>query len=55
MEKNTYTIVQITGEVLEVVEVIDRQEDIGLTTRNYTFDVKEPEEIPEFIRGLIIE
>lgn len=53
MEKNTYTIVQKTGEVLEVVEVIDRQEDIGLTTKHYTFDI--PNEVDPFISGLIIQ
>lgn len=53
MGKNIYTIVQITGDILELTEEVEYKD--GQTLRHYTFDVKEPEEIPEFIRGLIIQ
>lgn len=50
---NTYTIIQKTGEILEVKEEIERNEEIGLTTKHYTFEI--PNEVDPFIRGLIIQ
>jgi len=52
---NTYTIIQITGEILEVKEEVERNEEIGLTTRHYTIDYKEMDELNDFVKSLIIQ
>lgn len=52
---NTYTIIQITGEILTVIEEVERCEDVGLTTRHYTIDYKEMDDLSDFVRSLIIE
>lgn len=50
---NIYTIMQISGDILEVTEEVERNEEIGLTTKHYTFEI--PNEVDPFISGLIIQ
>lgn len=52
---NTYTIIQITGEILEVKEEVERCEDVGLTTTHYTINIKEMDDVSDFVSSLIIE
>lgn len=53
MEKSVYTIVQITGEILEITEEVERKD--GQIIRHYTLDTKEMDEVSDFVRGLIIQ
>lgn len=53
MEKHVTTIIQITGEILEVVEEIERKDD--QTLRHYSIDSKQMDELSDFVRSLIIE
>lgn len=52
---NIYTIIQITGDILTVTEEVERNEEIGLTTRSYTFGTPKFDEVDPFISGLIIQ
>ena len=50
---NTYTIIQITGDILEITEEVERKDD--QTLRHYTIDSKQMDELSDFVRSLIIE
>lgn len=53
MGKNIYTIVQITGDILEITEEVEYKD--GQTLRHYTIDSKQMDELSDFVRSLIIE
>lgn len=52
IKTNVYTIVQITGDILEITEKVERKD--GMTHKHYTIRVKQLDDLDEFVKASII-